>query len=366
MSIAPPEAALPLSDLPSRTPRVNLFVNGQALPGVIDAEIRSNNHYAADRFCASIALGAGGEPDRQFWAGEIDIQADVQVSLDEGETYVSLIQGAVDFVDVDPIANIMRIEGRDRTAALIEARTQEVFANRTSSEIATLLAERHGLTPLVEPTATPVGRYYQNEHDSITLDQFSRSTTEWDLLAFLARQESFDVFVQGSDLYFQPAPASPDAPAYLRVSDLIELRLMRSLTLARDIQVSVKSWNSNRNCAFVEEARSTCGAAGNGLPVQRYVFVRPNLGSSEALRLAHLKIAELTRHERIIEMTMPGELALTPRSMIALQGTGSDFDQTYYVDVIERRLCYDHGFIQRVRACNTSPRSGSISFSTVA
>ena len=349
-----------LSDLPSRAPRLQLLVNGQAIPSVIGAEIRSNNHYAADRFSASIALGAVGVPDGQFWAGEVDIRAEVQVSLDEGETFVSLIQGAVDFVDIDPVANVVHIEGRDRSAALIEARTQEVFANRTSSEIATLLAERHGLIPLVKPTATPVGRYYQNEHDSITLDQFSRSTTEWDLLAFLARQESFDVFVQGSNLYFQPATAGRDNMAYLAASDLIDLRLMRSLTLARDIQVSVKSWNSNRNSAFVEEARAACGAAGDGLPVQRYVFVRPNLSSSDALRLAHLKLAELTRHERIVEMTMPGDLTLTPRSVIALRGTGSDFDQAYYVDVIERRVCLDRGFTQRIRACNTSPRSESI------
>ena len=40
---------------------------------------------------------------------------------------------------------------------------------------------------------------------------------------------------------------------------------------------------------------------------------------------------------------MPGELALTPRSMIALEGTGTEFDQAYYIDVIERRLRHDGG-----------------------
>lgn len=167
------------------------------------------------------------------------------------------------------------------------------------------------------------------------------------------------MFVQGPSLYFQPAATGPDALTCLRVSDLIELRLMRSLTLARDIEVLVKSWNSNHNRAFVQQARAACGTAASVLPVQRYVFVRPNLSSSDALRLAQLKVAELTRHERIVELTMPGELTLTPRCMIALQGTGSDFDQAYYVDVIERRLCFNYGFMQRIRACNTSPRSGS-------
>ncbi len=54
---------------------------------------------------------------------------------------------------------------------------------------------------------------------------------------------------------------------------------------------------------------------------------------------------------------MPGELLLTPRSMIMLEGTGSDFDQAYFVDVIERRLHQTGGFTQHIRAKNTSPRT---------
>ena len=45
---------------------------------------------------------------------------------------------------------------------------------------------------------------------------------------------------------------------------------------------------------------------------------------------------------------MPGELSLSPRSMVVLEGTGTEFDQTYYVDVIERRLNQDGGLTQRV------------------
>jgi len=54
---------------------------------------------------------------------------------------------------------------------------------------------------------------------------------------------------------------------------------------------------------------------------------------------------------------MPGELALTPRSVLAIQGTGTDFDQTYFVDVLERSINPHAGFVQRIRAKNTSPRT---------
>lgn len=343
-----------------RAPRLRLIANGEVITGATEAEVISNNYYAADRFNASVALGVDPWAGASFWASEPDILLEVQFSMDGGASFVSLVQGAVDSVAIDPATGVVHLDGRDLTAALIETRTQETFANRTSSEIASLLAQRHNLSPRVTATSTPVGRYYQSEHDRITLDQFSHATTEWDLLAFLARQEGFDVFVQGQTLYFQPATQSGGVSVSLRPPDVLAMRLERSLTLARDIEVEVKSWNSRQNSAFVQRARAK-GRRGerqsSSGPPQRYVFVRPNLTPDEALKFAQGKLAELTRHERVISVSMPGELTLTPRSLIAVEGTGTEFDQVYYVDVIERRLRQNSGLVQHIRARNTSPRT---------
>lgn len=343
-----------------RTPGLLLLANGTSIAGVIDAEVITNNHFAADRFFARIALGADPVATSQFWASTQDILVDVRFSLD-GASFQSLIQGLVDSVTIDPVAGWVRIEGRDLTAALIETRSQEAFANRTSSEIATLVAQRHGLTAAVTPTTTPVGRYYQNEHDRVTLGLFSRAITEWDQLVFLARQEGFDVFIQGTTLFFRAAQQQADLHI-LRPADLSGLRLRRSLMLARDIEVTVKSWNSRQQNAFAQTAKASgnqsSGSAGFGARgPQRYVLVRPNLTPDQALQLAQRTLAELTQHERVIELTLPGELTLSPRSQISLAGTGTDFDQTYFVDVIERSLNPQSGFTQRVRAKNTSPRT---------
>jgi hypothetical protein len=131
------------------------------------------------------------------------------------------------------------------------------------------------------------------------------------------------------------------------------------LTLARDIEVVIKSWNSRQNSAFAQHARASRrgGAQRSGASPQRYVFVQPNLTPDEALKFAQRRLAELTRHERTIRISMPGELSLSPRSMIALEGTGTEFDQPYYVDVIERRLRQNGGLTQFVMAKNSSPRT---------
>jgi hypothetical protein len=329
-----------------------MIANGQIVGGAMDAEVLSNNYYSADRFNASVALGLDPASTAAFWSNETDLLVELQFSLDGGASFTSLIQGAVDCVTMDPTLGLAHLTGRDLTARLIETRTQETFANRTSSEIATLLAGRHGLTPQVTATSTPVGRYYQSEHDSVTLDQFSHATTEWDLLVLLARWEGFDVFVAGTTLCFQPAANPADATFSFCPSDVVDIKLERSLILAGGLSVVVKSWNSRQNSAFVQQAQGrTANSAG---PTQNYIYVRPNLTPDAALKLANQKLTELTRHERTIEVRMPGELMLNARSIISLEGTGTDFDQAYYVDLIERRINYGTGMTQFIRAKNTS------------
>ena len=339
-----------------RSPRLQILANGVPVAGAMEAEVTSNNHYAAEK----ILCKPRPRCRRLHRRGVLGLSArqtvEVQISLDGGVSFASLIQGAVDQVDIDFLAGAARISGRDLTAALIESRTQETFANQTSSEIAQTLAQRHNLTAQVTKTTTPVGRYYQNEHDRITLDQFSRATTEWDLLVFLARQEGFDIFVRGTTLFFQPPSSLPETAILLEPSALLDLRLERALTLARDIEVTVKSWNSRQQSAFAQTARAHGGKSKGGSP-QRYVYVRPNLTPDQALKLSQQLLAEITRHERVISATMPGELTITPRSLLTLQGTGTEFDQTYHVDEIERHLRFEGGFTQRIRAKNLDPHS---------
>lgn len=330
-----------------------MIANGHVVSGALAAEVVSNNYYAADSFNVSIALAAASGLETSFWSDESEIAIEIQFSIDNGMSYTSLLYGTVDSVSVDPVIGLVSITGRDLTASLIAARTQETFANRTSSEIATLLASRHSLNPQVARTTTPVGRYYQSEHDSLTLNQFTRATTEWDLLVFLARQENFDVFVQGHELYFQPSTTLNNVTLSIRPTDVTGLRLGRSLLLAQDIEVVVKSWNSRQNLACIQRATTTASGSTAFVPPQSYVYVKPNLTPQDASKFANQRLAELTRHARTVEIRMPGELTLTPRGIIALEGTGTSFDQTYYVDAIERRLD-GRGFIQRVRGRSAS------------
>jgi hypothetical protein len=339
---------LPPSDIvggfgggPVRQPRLNVLVNGMPLVGATEASVTSTAFFGSDWFTVRAALSG----DAAMWVGLPRILVDVQMALSPLGGFVSLIQGFADRVSIDPIAGVLAIEGRDRSADLIEARTQETFANRTASEIATILAARHGLGASVQPTATPVGRYWELEHDRLTLNAAGRATTEWDLLVLLARREGFDVWVSGETLYFQPADTL-GPPVVVPMNAAMSVRLDRALTFAGDILVLVKSWHSRAGSACVGTAQTNRGAASS----REYVYVVPNLTPDDAAIYAQTMLDELTRHELVARLEMPGELSLEPRMQMLLQGTGTIFDTMLRIDEVERRLHTTRGFSQVVRA----------------
>jgi phage protein D len=335
-----------------RRPLLRVLAEGALVAGVVDAEIVNNNHYGADRFRLCVATGADPQGVAAL-AGLDAMQVDVQLCLDAQAGFVSLIRGDVDGIALDVTGGVLHLDGRDLSARLIETRTQETFANNTASEIAETLADRHGLAADVQRTTTPSGRYWQLEHDRIVLNQFGRTTTEWDLLTTLAQFEGFDVWVSGETLHFRPPAPAVSASAVLRPADMTGLRLERALTLAGDMQVTVKSWNSRQHNAFVQTARRKRGGRAAGR-MRNYVYVVPNLTPDEALKYAQARLAELTLHERVVQADMPGELSLAPRSLVRLEGTGTDFDQDYWIDRVERRISVRDGFTQTVWARNTS------------
>ena len=355
-----------------RKPCLRVTSYGRVLPA-IKASVTQNNHYQPDRFSLEFPLNAHGGQSLAWWGDQDKIEVDIEVSLDGGASYASLLVGEVDTLNAHPSTGLIMAEGRDFTARLVEAKTQETFLNQTASQIAITLAGRHGLTPVVTATTTLASRYYQQDHDKITLGQFSRTTTEWDLLTFLAQQEGFDAFMRGRELHFQPAtdPASDpylvryDTTGIVPRSNTSEIQLGRALTLAKDIEVVVRSWHSGKGTGFSKSARAigakSASAAKSsnqvGSGTQRFVFVRPNLSEDQALKLAQSILADLSKHERTASITMPGDLTLSPRQMLRIEGTNSSWDQTYFIAEITRDISFDAGFQSHISVKNHTVES---------
>lgn len=322
-----------------RAPRLRVLVDGAALPGVEAAWLDHTGAAAADRFRVRAAL-----TDPARWAMATALSVEVQAAMSPDSGFVSLVQGLADAVEIDPQAGALVLEGRDGAAALMETPTQESFANRTGSEIAALIAARHGLAAAVQATATPVGRYWELGHDRITLNAAARGRSEWDLLVELARREGFELFVAAGALHFH-APETAVA-AVLDAGAVERLRLERALSFAGDIVVTVKSWHSRIGAGCVGVARSGRGSGA----AREHVLVVPNLTQMEADALAARRLGELVAHRTVLLAEMPGELALRPRLRLRLVGAGPGLDAVYRIDALERRIDARGGFAQSLQA----------------
>ena len=340
------------------TPRAAITVNGSQIVGCVEHfETENNNYFAADTYDVTLALAALPQGYGLSLLADNIVEIGVQASNDGGQSWTTLVQGYSDTVDLDLPNGRVSLKGRDRSAVFIDTKTDTKYQNMTASQIATKLAESHGLTANVTPTSTPSGRYYEIDHARLT-----NNVSEWTLLNYLAQEEGFDCYVTGTTLNFVPSQQGGQPGFTITYqpgqSDYLDIGLRRSMTLAKDLIVKVISWNAKTRTAFTATAsrgKSTKDAFSD--TAQIYTFKQPGLTQEQAQAFANARLDELSKHERDVTLRMPGELALQPRSVIALNGTNTSFDQSYFLDSIRREMSMGAGFVETLTMKNHTPES---------
>jgi phage protein D len=358
-----------------RQPRGIVTAGGQRVP-FVSFEVDNNSFYQADTFRVELpisALPSGYGADWFASQAKIDIQVFAGFPSDP-TTYTttdltSLIYGRVDDMDVDWSARLITITGRDLTGQMIDTKTSEQYLNKTSSQVAAILAAKYGLTPVITATTRKIGAYFQLDHV-----RSHEERTEWDLLNWLAREEGFVAYVQGQELHFEPRGSGtssftltytpPPADGGPISANATKITTSHSLTLAKDIKVEVSSWHGKQQRRFTATAtgtkarnKVTKGSNSSSTPTQVYSYTYPNLDQAGAQAKANQLLAELSQHEFKLSFEGPADVALMPSGKIQLQGTGTAFDQAYYPDSIVRSMTLDDGFKWTVSAKNHDPNS---------
>lgn len=207
----------------ARQPRGIVLLGDPNQPGTrvpwIDWDVEQNTWHSAGTFRVRLPVSALTAPiDTNYVLGTNPIQAQIYAGFpgnpDQYGTsdLKQLITGNVDNIQFDPVRRIIELSGRDYTSLLIDAKTFDRWTNQTASEIATILAKRHGLTPVVTATIGAVGKIYEIDkiHDR-------HGSTEWELLTWLASIYDYVAYVQGMTLYFGPrSTGSPQDTTKLR------------------------------------------------------------------------------------------------------------------------------------------------------
>jgi hypothetical protein len=332
---------------------VQVSINGNQILGLLRASIASTNCFSADTFSLTFAIGTSG--DVAFWSivssGYVEVTA--AISSVFGITYQALITGMIDTIHVDPSLGTVGVEGRDLSSLMVDSYRQQDFVNQTASEIVSSIAQSHNLQPFVTATSGNVGRYYSDGYTKLSLGQFSRLRSDWDLVVMLARQMNFDVFVECRSLYFQPANAfgtSLTIPVSLR--DVQGDRIERNLNITRSSVVKVQSWNSQHMTAYSSDGSAWDAAAAQSSSATNapFLFSAANYTSQQVTDSAQRYATEVSRLGTVLRLNMPWDLSFSPRAMILLNDTNSLFDTTYLIDGIERHYSPVFGSKQLVRA----------------
>lgn len=358
----------------TRQPRGLVKINGDVASGWNSWEVDNNTFYQADTFRVSFPLSVSN--DAAWWAAQKEIFVEIAAGFPadpgrfDASELNSLIYGKVDDLTYDPVDRVIKLCGRDLTSVFIDAKTTEKWQNLTSSQIAEQLALRHGMIPKVVDTTTRAGKYYEIDHARLTDER-----SEWDLLAWLAHEERYVVYVKGNELHFEPQPKESQNPYVLRWESPTDDRgfpifngksisFSRNLTVARGVVVTVRSWNTKNKKAFnvtfpTHKAKGTAPGKSSP-PAQNYYFTIPGLTPEEALQRAQSKHKEITQHEMRLHASMPADNLLKVTDIIRVEGTGSAFDQTYYPESINRAMSLSDGYTMTVSAKNVSPENQAV------
>lgn len=358
-----------------RHPRGIIKINGEAMPGCVSWRCDNNTFYQADTFRIVFAFALSLMPpefDALWWSSQKEISAEIFAGFpanpDRFDTSEldSLIYGNVDDIDFDPVKREIELCGRDLTSHFIDTKTTEEWKNQRSSDIATALAKRHGLTPVVTTTSTKVGSYYEIDQVRVT-----NQHSEWDLLTYLAQKEEFVVYVKGKELHFEPKPAESQDPYVLQWQEPnsvraypefngTHIRFTRNLTVAKGVVVWVQAVNVKTGKSFevaypATHAKGTKpGQSSPKMQVYTYRLRNRAMTPEAALQYAQARHKEITQHEVRMHAVLPADNILGVTDIIQVTGTNSAFDQIYYPESIVREMSVDEGYLMTVSAKNIS------------
>lgn len=365
-----------------RRPRAIVKVGGTAIPGWIEWSVTNNSYSEADTFEVSFSMSALPAAHNANWFSQ---QTEIFVEILAGfpsnpsspnaAELTSLIYGRVDDIRVDPVRGVLTLPGRDLTAVFIDTKLTTQYQNKKATQIVRSLANGHGLdvslpqgtTATVEsPALSPPGTY-DTRGDQVRLQLGS---TEWDLISWLARENGLVAFVQGKTLNFiddqrknatpyllqwQPLDSANGSPR----SNVIDLDLSRSLTVAKGITVTVRSTNFLGQTIARSYPKSPRGISpGASSPfggVQPYFFNVRNKTPEQVEALAQAKFEEISSHAMKLRATLPADALISLETPVQLQGTGTAYDQTYFVRAVTRRMSVDEGYVMEIEAQNTTP-----------
>ena len=322
----------------SRQPRAYLLIGGvKCVP--IDVSVSMSSNRNADTFGASLPLS--GALDERYFADTSPIPIEIMATNDQQTgRWSKIFSGLCDVPAMNFATRRVMLTGRDLTSRLIETKTTEKWLNKTSAEIVKEIAGRVGLTADVSvPNSDKAGLIYKDDYNKI-----SNQDVLWNVLTALADREGCAVFVKVDRLVFKPFDEldggdfevlyERPTPGSYADGSFINLSVRRNLAVAKNVRVSVKTWQQKQKKVLSSAFRSK----GASTDQTDYTYRIPNSTKENADKFAKNKLAEITAQERLVEVDMPGDVTCTPENKLVLSGTNTGYDQSYIISGVSHSM----------------------------
>lgn len=339
----------------TRVPRCLVYLNGEPLQ-VESLHVDTNTRLAADTFRLRTVIAA----DRKqltsrlnYWGSVSDALVEIYAGFPAnpnayGRNDLSrLVVGRVDDLYLNPAGNSVELYGRDLSAQMMDTLTVEKFPNKTSSDIAAIIAARHGFETAIQPTTGNAGRLFNNDWTLL------QGGSEFDLLAYLADREGYRVYMEGTTLHFEPATEAAATPYTVNLwydadgmlhSDAKTLQVTRNLTLAGTVNAVVRSMQTGQSRPFEAKASRPMPQLSDDDKPQTYTMSVPGLTRDAAQQRANKLLADTLSKERVLRVELPADSTLGRYSMVRLQGSGTSLDADYMPVSVERRFSLKGGY----------------------
>ena len=341
-----------------RTPRAFVVVNGTAITPM-SVDVSMSKTHKSDTFHCEIPFGAlPAGMGEDFWSTANDISVQVQVETGALDGPVQIFDGKVDQVQHEFDTRVLKVQGRDKTAALIDKTSTEKFTNQQPDQIVQTICGRHGITANTDSVSSKAGKIFQLDYAKLT-----QRESEWNVIQRLADRFGMTAYMTGGQVYWKKYPEQlpvvnvtyvPPTPVSYANGNFMRLRTARNLILGRPVHVKVQSWNHKEKKLYQTEKIEN----GSGDPLI-YNYQEPSMTGDQVEKLATKRLSENTSHELSFELEMPGDPTVTPRFMMQLSGTGTAYDATHQIKTVEHQISQQRGYTMTISAKSKSTKRGS-------
>lgn len=213
---------------------------------------------------------------------------------------------------------------RDYSAPLLDTAYSVGYAKRTASQVAQILAAKHGLTAQVTPTV-----------DILEKDLF-HDCTEWEMIQELADHEGYICYIKkDKKLVFAPrAETEPLIGTYRWKENAISADFDDS-TVGVYNKVTVRHWT--RKQKIEGSAQDNFLIKQMGGVRERIIYDSRIKSPAQAKAKAEKRLKELSRTVITGQLSVIGSPALSAEKRIQLTGFGR-FSSTYYIEQATHRF----------------------------